>query len=139
MKNYKDLLSELPSKTVVFTCGRFNPPNLGHELYVKVVRKLANQRKADHFVFVSSANDAKKNPLDISKKMQYLGNLFPNTRFVQKEIDAIGSILKKYKNVIQIIAWIVSSLCYNIIILYPYISTYCFRGGCFWVCVVCGG
>jgi hypothetical protein len=99
MKNYKDLLSELPSKSVVFTCGRFNPPNVGHELEIKVVRKLASQRKADHFIFVSSVQDAKKNPLEISKKLQYLGVLFPNTKFVQKEIDAIGSILNKYKKV----------------------------------------
>ena len=99
MKNYKELLSELPSKTVVFTCGKFNPPNVGHELEIKVVRKLASQRKADHFIFVSSIQDAKKNPLEISKKMQYLGSLFPNTKFVHKEIDAIGTILKKYKSV----------------------------------------
>jgi len=99
MKNYKELLSELPSKSVVFTCGRFNPPNVGHELEIKVVRKLASQRKADHFIFVSSVQDAKKNPLEISKKMQYLGSLFPNTKFVHKEIDAIGSVLKKYKSV----------------------------------------
>jgi hypothetical protein len=99
MKNYKELLSELPSKSVVFTCGRFNPPNVGHELEIKVVRKLASQRKADHFIFVSSVQDAKKNPLEISKKMQYLGSLFPNTKFVHKEIDTIGSVLKKYKSV----------------------------------------
>jgi hypothetical protein len=99
MKNYKELLSELPSKSVVFTCGRFNPPNVGHELSIKVVRKLASQRKADHFIFVSSVQDAKKNPLEISKKMQYLGSLFPNTKFVHKEVDAIGAALKKYKSV----------------------------------------
>lgn len=99
MKNYKELLRELPSKSVVFTCGRFNPPNVGHELEIKVVRKLASQRKADHFIFVSSIQDAKKNPLEIGKKLQYLGSLFPNTKFVHKEIDAIGTILNKYKSV----------------------------------------
>ncbi len=103
MKNYKELLSELPSKTVVFTCGRFNPPNVGHELIIKVVRKLASQRKADHFIFVSSIQDAKKNPLEISKKLQYLGNLFPNTKFIQKEIESAGSILKKYKSVTMVV------------------------------------
>ncbi len=103
MKNYKELLSELPSKTVVFTCGRFNPPNVGHELLIKVVRKLASQRKADHFIFVSSIQDAKKNPLEISKKMQYLGSLFPNTKFTQKEIESAGSILKKYKSITMVV------------------------------------
>ena len=103
MKKYKELLRELPSKTVVVTFGQFNPPSVGHELLIKVVRKLATQRKADHKVFVSSVQD-KKNPLEISKKIQYLEALFPSTKFTQREsVDAINS-LKKYKNVIVVAA-----------------------------------
>ncbi len=101
MKKYKDLLSELPSKTVVVAFGQFNPPNVGHELLVKVVRKLAKQRKADHSVFVSSVQD-KKNPLEISKKIQYLETLFPSTKFIPKELNDIAQSLKKYKNVVVV-------------------------------------
>ncbi len=102
MKKYKDLLSELPSKSVVVTYGQFNPPTTGHELLIKVVRKLAKQRKADHIVFVSSVQD-KKNPLEISKKIQYLELLFPNTKFIAAtdDVDCIGS-LHKYKNVVMV-------------------------------------
>jgi len=102
MKKYKDLLSELPSKSVVITYGQFNPPTTGHELLIKVVRKLAKQRKADHIVFVSSFQD-KKNPLEISKKIQYLELMFPNTKFiaVTDDVDCIGS-LHKYKNVVMV-------------------------------------
>ncbi len=102
MKKYKDLLSELPSKSVVVTYGQFNPPSTGHELLIKVVRKLASQRKADHIVFVSSNQD-KKNPLEISKKIQYLELMFPNTRFIaaKEDLDCIGS-LGKYKNVVMV-------------------------------------
>ena len=102
MKKYKDLLSELPSKSVVVTYGQFNPPTTGHELLIKVVRKLAKQRKADHIVFVSSNQD-KKNPLEIGKKIQYLELMFPNTRFVAAtdDVDCIGS-LNKYKNVVMV-------------------------------------
>ena len=103
MKKYKELLSELPSKTVVVTFGQFNPPSVGHELLVKVVRKLGTQRKADHKVFVSSVQD-KKNPLEISKKIQYLETLFPSTKFIQRElVDAVAS-LKKYKQVVVVAA-----------------------------------
>lgn len=100
MKKYKDLLSELPSKSVVVTYGQFNPPSTGHELLIKVVRKLAKQRKADHIVFVSSEQD-KKNPLEISKKIQYLELMFPNTRFVASKEDFTSS-LAKYKNVVAV-------------------------------------
>lgn len=103
MKNYKELLNELPSKSVVFTAGSYNPPSIGHELIIKVVRKLANQRKADHFIFVSSIQDAKKNPLEISKKLQYLGTLFPNTRFIQKELEAAVKTLKRYKTITMVV------------------------------------
>jgi hypothetical protein len=100
MKKYKDLLSELPSKSVVVTYGQFNPPTVEHELIVKVVRKLAKQRKADHIVFVSSIQD-KKNPLEFRKKIQYLELMFPNTRFVASNEDFIKS-LKRYKNVVAV-------------------------------------
>lgn len=98
MKKYRDLLRELPSKSVVVTYGRFNPPSTGHELLIKVVRKLAKQRKSDHIVFVSAHQD-KKNPLEISKKIQYLEAMFPGTKFIaaKEDIDCIGS-LNKYKN-----------------------------------------
>ena len=102
MKKYKELLRELPSKTAVFAVGKFNPPNIGHELEIKVVRKLAKQRKADHFIFVSSIQDAKKNPLEISKKMQYLELLFPNTKFIQKELADAISTMKKYKHIVMV-------------------------------------
>ena len=109
MKNYKQLVNELPSKSVVFTFGRFNPPTTGHELLIKVVRKLASQRKADHVVFVSSTQDSKKNPLDVTKKVQYLELLFPNTRFVPAKeeiktfLDAARSLNGRYKNIVMVV------------------------------------
>lgn len=108
MKNYKELVNELPTKTVVFAFGRFNPPTLGHELLIKVVRKLASQRKADHVVFASATQDAKKNPLEISKKVQYLELLFPNTRFapankdIRTFLEAAASLNKRYRNLVMV-------------------------------------
>jgi phosphopantetheine adenylyltransferase len=108
MKNYKELVSELPTKTVVFAFGRFNPPTLGHELLIKVVRKLASQRKADHVVFASATQDAKKNPLEVSKKVQYLELLFPNTRFapankdIRTFLEAAVSLNKRYRNLVMV-------------------------------------
>ncbi len=43
MKNYRQLLKELPSKTIVLVFGRFNPPTVGHELLIKVVKKVAKK------------------------------------------------------------------------------------------------
>ena len=105
MKDYKQLLRELPSKTVVLACGRFNPPNLGHELLVKTVKKLAEQKSADHVIYASNLSDAKKNPLLVEKKLQYLDLVFPKTNFVESS-DGIGDQIKKlrenYKNIIVV-------------------------------------
>lgn len=108
MKNYRQLIKELPSKTVVFAFGRFNPPTIGHELLVRAVRKLAQQRKADHVIYASASHDAKKNPLDVTKKVGYLRLMFPNTNFMaaggdeRTFIEAAKALNRRYKNIIMI-------------------------------------
>lgn len=108
MKNYKQLIKELPSKTVVFAFGRFNPPTTGHELLVKAVKKLAAAQNADHAIYASKTQDSKKNPLDVTKKVHYLNLMFPKTTFVAANaqertfIEAVKSLNKKYKNLIMV-------------------------------------
>ena len=108
MKDYKQLIKELPSKTVVFAFGRFNPPTMGHELLVKAVKKLAGQRNADHVIYASRSQDAKKNPLSVEKKIKYLKLMFKNTNFAAANdqertfIEAAKVLNKKYKNIIMI-------------------------------------
>lgn len=108
MKKYSQFLKELPSKTVVFAFGRFNPPTTGHELLVKAVKKLAVANKADHAIYASKSQDAKKNPLSVEKKVHYLKLMFPNTNFVAANptertfIEAAKALNKKYKNLIMV-------------------------------------
>lgn len=108
MKKYSQFLKELPSKTVVFAFGRFNPPTTGHELLVKAVKKLAAQSKADHAIYASKSQDAKKNPLTVDKKVHYLKLMFPGTNFVAASptertfIEAAKALNKKYKNLIMV-------------------------------------
>ena len=103
MKDYKQLIKELPSKTVVLACGKFNPPTMGHELVIKAVKKLAEQRSADHVIYASAASDNKKNPLLVEKKLQYLNLVFPKTNFVESA-ETLPNLVKQlkenYKNVV---------------------------------------
>jgi hypothetical protein len=102
MKDYRQLLKELPSKTIVLACGRFNPPSNGHELLVKAVKKLAEQNNASHVIYASNTSDAKKNPLVVEKKLQYLNLLFPNTNFVEYSdlAEEVSKLKGTYKNII---------------------------------------
>jgi nicotinic acid mononucleotide adenylyltransferase len=108
MKEYKQLIKELSSKTVVFAFGRFNPPTTGHELLVKAVKKLAQQKNADHAIYASRSQDAKKNPLSVDKKVKYLKLMFPRTTFVAANeeartfIEAAKQLNKKYKNIVMV-------------------------------------
>ena len=88
--------------------GRFNPPTIGHELLVKAVKKLAQQKKADHVIYASRSQDAKKNPLSVDKKVKYLNLMFKNTHFVGASdtvrtfIEAAKELNKRYKNLVMV-------------------------------------
>lgn len=108
MKNYKQLLKELPSRSVVFAYGKFNPPTTGHELLVKTVKKLAEQRRSDHVIFASPSKDTKNSPLVVEKKLHYLEIMFPNTKFqaanedTKNVISIVKELSEKYKNVVMV-------------------------------------
>lgn len=107
MKNYKQLIKELPSKKVVFAFGRFQPPTTGHELLVKAVKKLAGTT-ADHVIYASKTEDKKSNPLPVERKVYYLKRMFPKTNFmaanqeVRTFIEAAKELNKKYKNIVMV-------------------------------------
>jgi nicotinamide mononucleotide adenylyltransferase len=108
MKQFKQLIKELPSKKVVFAFGRFQPPTTGHELLVNAVKKIASAQKADHIIFASRTQDKKSNPLPVDRKVYYLKRMFPNTNFIaaNEEIrtfmEAAKALSKKYKNLVMI-------------------------------------
>jgi nicotinic acid mononucleotide adenylyltransferase len=108
MKNYKQLLESLPSKTIVFAFVRVNPPHIGHELLVQFVKKLALKNNSDHIIYVSRTQDVKKNPLSVDQKLHYLKLMFPGINFVgandqQRTFMEVAKALnQKYKNIIMV-------------------------------------
>lgn len=108
MKRYSTLLESLPAKTVVFAFGRFNPPTTGHELLVRLVKKLAQTHSADHVIYASATQDKKKNPLSVDRKVHYLNMMFPGTQFhaaggdQRTFIEVAKYLNKKYKNLIMV-------------------------------------
>lgn len=82
MKTYKNFIDSLPSRVGVFTIANFSPPTSEHQFAIQVVKKLAEQKKADHAIFV--IDEASELPID--RKMYYLNQFFPNTNFVPTEL-----------------------------------------------------
>lgn len=107
MKQYRQLVKELPSKKVVFAFGRFQPPTTGHELLVNAVKKLAGAT-ADHVIYASKTEDKKSNPLPVARKVYFLKRMFPKTNFIAASaevrtfIEAAKELNKKYKNLVMV-------------------------------------
>jgi len=104
MKDYKQLIRELPSNTIVCAVGEFNPPTVGHELLVKTVKKLAEQKSSAHVIYTSPS---KNSLIQEDKKEHYLNLMFPKTKFKSlnesKLQEVITELHKKYKKVILVV------------------------------------
>ena len=66
-------LFEDSSKHVSFCFGRLNPPTIGHKQLLDTVASIGG----DYKIFVSQSQDAKKNPLDYSTKINFIKAMFP--------------------------------------------------------------
>lgn len=108
MKRYRQLVTELPAKKVVFAFGRFQPPTNGHALLVNAVIKLAKAQKADHVIYASRSQDKKLNPLPVDRKVYYLKRMFPRVNFVAANdeirtfMEVAKALSKKYKNLVMV-------------------------------------
>lgn len=105
MKNYRELIKELPSNRLVCTFGEFQPPTAAHEFQVKAVKKLAEEYRSDHLVLVSSS--LKEDYLPADKKVQYMNLMFPvtNIKITEGTIEqSLKELSRKYKNLVLVIS-----------------------------------
>jgi hypothetical protein len=100
MKDYRQLIKELPSTTLVCAFGDFDPPTSAHELMVKTVNRLSEQKNTDHVIYAST----KDSLIQEEKKEQYLKLMFPKTNFKSVNESKINNLLedlgKKYKKIV---------------------------------------
>lgn len=108
MKNYKSLIQEVASSTIVLGFGRLNPITNGHELLLDKIRKTAAANKAEHAMYITKTQDKKKNPLPIDRKLFWAKKAFPQVNFVGCD-DKIRTVIEaakeqdgKYKNLILV-------------------------------------
>lgn len=103
MKNFKNLLQELPAKKIVIAFGRFNPPTTGHELLVNKTTQFASRNNIPHRIYVTHTEDKKKNPLPQKRKIYFMGRMFGKganlvgTGGNQRTIIEVAKALEKEK------------------------------------------
>jgi phosphopantetheine adenylyltransferase len=107
MKNFKQLVRELPSNKVVCAFGQFQPPTAGHELLVKAVQQIAGST-ADHVIYASANEDKKLNPLPADRKVYFLKRMFSEANFqaslVESIVDVAFDLNKKYKHITVVVS-----------------------------------
>ena len=101
MKDYKQFIKQLPNSTIVCALGEFSPPTVAHELLIKTVQVVAEQRKSAHIVFTSPTE-----LINEEKKFQFLKLMFPKTKFQSLGESFFSSKVKqlseKYRKVVII-------------------------------------
>ena len=102
MKNYRQLIKGLPSKTVIMTVGSFNPPTSVNEMAFKLVDKLVESHNADHIIYVTEDKDN----LPIDRKLHFLELMFGAMNFKPLNESNLTSELirlkSRYKDVIVV-------------------------------------
>lgn len=106
MKNFKQLIKELPSNKVVVGFGSFQPPTSMHEHLIKSVKRVADN-SADYAIYASVNEDKKHNPLPVDRKVYFLNRMFPGTKFQESTEQNIVGLAKKlnekYKNLVVVV------------------------------------
>ena len=106
MKNFRQLVKELPSNKVVVAFGAFQPPTSIHEHLVKAVKRVADD-SADYAIYASANEDKKHNPLSVDRKIYFLNRMFPGTKFQETKEQTIVGLAKKlnekYRNLVVVV------------------------------------
>jgi hypothetical protein len=100
---------EKHSDHAVMTFARANPPTTGHAKLFKHIQDHARKEGADHHIFLSHSQDAKKNPLSHKQKREFIHKMVPHLNVHEEEgvktpIDALKHLHKKgYKHVTVVV------------------------------------
>ena len=101
MKNYRQLVKELPSKSIVISFDSFSPPTAQHELGFKLVEKLVKLNNADHAVYIKEASGS----LPTDRQQHFLDIMFNGVNFMPLKgtlEEEVAALKKRYKNVIVV-------------------------------------
>ena len=94
-----------PPKAAFFAYGRFQPPTLGHGLLFKELASAAAAEGADAFVFPTSTQGKKTDPLPVDRKVYWLQRMYSGLpiRFVNTTTCDINPMGKSCKTIFQVL------------------------------------
>jgi len=69
-------ISEAAKKTAVVAWGRMNPPTIGHQRVIDVVKQYAQKFMGDPILFLSKSQKPKTDPLSFAEKLHFSQEMF---------------------------------------------------------------
>lgn len=72
----KELLEAPQKKTAVVAWGRMNPPTIGHQKVIDVVKQNAQRYMGDPILFLSKSQKPKTDPLSFAEKLHFASEMF---------------------------------------------------------------
>lgn len=91
-----------PTKPIVFTFGRMNPPTAGHKAVSDKVQEIARENKADSEVVLTRSHDPEKNPLSPEQKEKHAKRVLGSGAKIrvadQSEKTILDQVKRYHKN-----------------------------------------
>jgi len=93
-------LKEDDQATAVFAFGRFNPPTIGHEKLIDILRAVAQKNDARPYLFLSHKQNSKTDPLTYQEKVNYIKSTgkFGDIEIGDEAVNTIVQALQKLMN-----------------------------------------
>src|SRR5574343_461027 len=90
---------------LVYTCGRFNPPTLGHKRLINTVQAEAKLSGGIARVFTTYSHDAERNPLCVDDKIRFLKLAFPDVKIelTNTPFSALEQLIKEGSTEITVV------------------------------------
>lgn len=107
MITFKQFFTEaVNGKAAVFSYGRYNPPTTGHQLLIDKLTATAKEKGADTFLIPTHTVDKKKNPLNVSEKINILRQMSPGVTVLESGktlVDALKDLQNRgYTTIYQV-------------------------------------
>jgi len=85
MKTFKQYLAEqIEDRVAVIAYGRYNPPTIGHQKLIDVIKDTALKNNAEGIIAPSHSQDKIKNPLSYNEKEEILKDMSKGVRIVDQ-------------------------------------------------------
>lgn len=99
MKNFRQLIEELPSKKIVLAFGYYQPATVSHNIIVAAVNKISHDQNADNCIYISSNENPKQPSLSIDRRMHFAKRIFSQANIEQTDtslVDLVKLLNNKY-------------------------------------------